>query len=123
MVKLLLAHGAEDANPFWVFIALSNGNTETVKAMTSAAFADNLVEKKKDLNLKSIDEIGNSIMEELDITSLINDIIYKDIHKVHGLSFQELIKVFSNIYSNNKNLEWIIPHFQITEEILLKKQD
>ena len=57
MVKLLLAHGAEDANPFWVFIALSNGNTETVKAMTSAAFADNLVEKKKDLNLKSIDEI------------------------------------------------------------------
>lgn len=68
-----------------------------------------------EVKIKSIDEIGNSIMEELDITSLINDIIYKDIHKVHGLSFQELINVFSNIYSNNKNLEWsnFINHFCI----------
>lgn len=54
----------------------------------------------------SIKKVGDSILEEVEVTDIINDIIHNNIYKVHGLKFLELIEEFSNLYTNKDDLNW-----------------
>ena len=59
-----------------------------------------------DVKVESIEDIGDPIMEPRNLTGLINDIISKDIHKIHGLSFKSLIENFTELYTNQKQINW-----------------
>ena len=59
-----------------------------------------------DVKVESIEDIGDSIMEPRNLSGLINDIISKDIHKIHGLSFKSLIENFTELYTNQKQINW-----------------
>ena len=59
-----------------------------------------------DVKVESIEDIGNPIMEPRNLSGLINDIISKDIHKIHGLSFKSLIENFTELYTNQKQINW-----------------
>ncbi len=59
-----------------------------------------------DVKVESIEDIGNPIMEPRNLSGLINDIISKDIHKIHGLSFKGLIENFTELYTNQKQINW-----------------
>ncbi len=54
----------------------------------------------------SLEDTGNPIMEARNISGLINDIIKKDNHKIHGLSFLELVQNFTDLYTNEKEINW-----------------
>ena len=54
----------------------------------------------------TLEATGDSIMESRNISDLINDIIEKDIHKIHGLSFLELVENFTEVYTNQKEIDW-----------------
>ena len=58
------------------------------------------------VKVNSIEEIGNSIMQELDVTHLINNIINDNFHLVHEMSFNELVSNFTNLYVHKKNINW-----------------
>ena len=58
------------------------------------------------VKVNSLEEIGSSVMQELDVTYLINNIINERIHLVHEMSFNELVSNFSNLYVHNKNINW-----------------
>ena len=56
--------------------------------------------------MSSIEEIGESVLSEKNVDSLINDII-SDKHKYHpNLGFHEAIKLFKNAYLEQKYLNW-----------------
>ena len=59
-----------------------------------------------DVKVESIDDVGDPIMESRNLSGLINDIISKDIHKIHGLSFKSLVKNFTELYTNQKEINW-----------------
>ena len=59
-----------------------------------------------DVKVESIEDIGNPIMEPRNLSGLINDIISKDIHKIHGLSFKTLVENFTELYTNQKEINW-----------------
>tara|TARA_B100000945_G_C20414194_1_gene614251 strand:+ start:112 stop:2007 length:1896 start_codon:yes stop_codon:yes gene_type:complete len=59
-----------------------------------------------DVKLESIEDIGDPIMEPRNLSGLINDIISKDIHKIHGLSFKSLVENFTELYTNQKEINW-----------------
>ena len=59
-----------------------------------------------DVKVESIDDVGDPIMESRNLSGLINDIISKDIHKIHGLSFKSLVKNFTEVYTNQKEINW-----------------
>ena len=59
-----------------------------------------------DVKVESTDDIGDPIMQQVNLTELINDIISKDIHKIHGLSFNSLVKNFTELYTNQKEINW-----------------
>ncbi len=54
----------------------------------------------------TLEDTGDPIMESRNISDLINDIIEKDIHKIHGLSFLELVENFTEVYTNQKEIDW-----------------
>ena len=54
----------------------------------------------------SLEDTGNPIMEARNLSGLINDIIEKDNHKIHGLSFLELVQNFTDLYTNEKEINW-----------------
>ena len=54
----------------------------------------------------TLEATGDSIMESRNISDLINDIIEKDIHKIHGLSFLELVENFTEVYTKQKEIDW-----------------
>ena len=54
----------------------------------------------------TLEATGDPIMESRNISDLINDIIEKDIHKIHGLSFLELVENFTEVYTNQKEIDW-----------------
>ena len=54
----------------------------------------------------SLVDTGNPIMEARNLSGLINDIIKKDNHKIHGLSFPELVQNFTDLYTNEKEINW-----------------
>ena len=54
----------------------------------------------------SLVDTGNPIMEARNLSGLINDIIKKDNHKIHGLSFLELVQNFTDLYTNEKEINW-----------------
>ena len=58
------------------------------------------------VKVNSIEEIGNSIMQDLDVTHLINNIINDNFHLVHEMSFNELVSNFTNLYVHKKNINW-----------------
>ena len=58
------------------------------------------------VNVKSLEDIGDPIMEEVDVTSLINEIIYKDIHLIYDFNFLQIVEKFSKIFKSNNNLNW-----------------
>ena len=58
------------------------------------------------VKVESTDDIGDPIMQQVNLTELINDIISKDIHKIHGLSFKSLVKNFTELYTNQKEINW-----------------
>ena len=53
-----------------------------------------------------LEDTGNPIMEARNLSGLINDIIEKDNHKIHGLSFLELVQNFTDLYTNEKEINW-----------------
>ena len=59
-----------------------------------------------DVKVESIEDIGDPIMEPRNLSGLINDIISKDIHKIHGLSFKTLVQNFTELYTNQKEINW-----------------
>lgn len=59
-----------------------------------------------DVKVESIEDIGDPIMEPRNLTGLINDIISKDSHKIHGLSFKSLVENFTELYTNQKEINW-----------------
>ena len=59
-----------------------------------------------DVKVESIEDIGDPIMKPRNLSGLINDIISKDIHKIHGLSFKSLIENFTELYTNQKEINW-----------------
>ena len=59
-----------------------------------------------DVKVESIENIGDPIMETRNLSGLINDIISKDIHKIHGLSFKSLVENFTELYTNEKEINW-----------------
>ncbi len=59
-----------------------------------------------DVKVESIEDIGDPIMEPRNLSGLINDIISKDIHKIHGLSFKTLVENFTELYTNQKEINW-----------------
>ena len=59
-----------------------------------------------DVKVESIEDIGDPIMEPRNLSGLINDIISKDIHKIHGLSFKNLVENFTELYTNQKEINW-----------------
>ena len=59
-----------------------------------------------DVKVESTDDVGDPIMQQVNLTELINDIISKDIHKIHGLSFKSLVKNFTELYTNQKEINW-----------------
>ena len=59
-----------------------------------------------DVKVESIEDIGDPIMEPRNLSGLINDIISKDIHKIHGLSFKSLVENFTELYTNQKEINW-----------------
>ena len=59
-----------------------------------------------DVKVESIDDIGDPIMESRNLSGLINNIISKDVHKIHGLSFKSLVKNFTELYTNQKEINW-----------------
>jgi len=59
-----------------------------------------------DVKVNSIAEIGDPIMEEVNLTQLINDIILKDFHKIHGLPFNQVVKNFTELYVNENEINW-----------------
>ena len=59
-----------------------------------------------DVKVESIEDIGDPIMEPRNLSGLINDIISKDIHKIHGLSFKSLVENFTELYPNQKEINW-----------------
>ena len=54
----------------------------------------------------TLEATGDPIMESRNISNLINDITEKDIHKIHGLSFLELVENFTEVYTNQKEIDW-----------------
>ena len=54
----------------------------------------------------TLEATGDPIMESRNISDLINEIIEKDIHKIHGLSFLELVENFTEVYTNQKEINW-----------------
>ena len=54
----------------------------------------------------SLKETGNPIMEPRNLSQLIDDIIKKNNHKIHGLSFLELLDNFTYLYTNEKEINW-----------------
>ena len=54
----------------------------------------------------SLKETGNPIMEPRNLSQLIDDIIEKNNHKIHGLSFLELVDNFTDLYTNEKEINW-----------------
>lgn len=67
---------------------------------------DNNTRTGINVKVKSIKEIGNSIMQELDVTSLTNSILNSNIHVVHEMPFSELVSNFSNLYVDHKHINW-----------------
>ena len=59
-----------------------------------------------DVKVNSIAEIGDPIMEEVNLTQLIHDIISKDFHTIHGLPFNQVVKNFTELYVNEKEINW-----------------
>ena len=59
-----------------------------------------------DVKVESIEDIGDPIMEPRNLSGLINDIISKDIHKIHDLSFKSLVENFTELYTNQKEINW-----------------
>ena len=59
-----------------------------------------------DVKVESIEDIGDPIMKPRNLSGLINDIISKDIHKIHGLSFKSLVENFTELYTNQKEINW-----------------
>jgi len=59
-----------------------------------------------DVKVESIEDIGDPIMEPRNLSGLINDIISKDIHKIHGLSFKSLVENFTELYTKQKEINW-----------------
>ena len=59
-----------------------------------------------DVKVESIEDIGDPIMEPRNLSGLINDIISKDIHKIHDLSFKTLVENFTELYTNQKEINW-----------------
>ena len=59
-----------------------------------------------DVKVESIEDIGDPIMEPRNLSGLINDIISKDIHKIHGLSLKSLVTNFTELYTNEKEINW-----------------
>jgi hypothetical protein len=56
--------------------------------------------------INSIEEIGESVLSEINVDSLINDII-NDKYKYHpNLGFHEAIELFKNAYLEDKYLNW-----------------
>ena len=54
----------------------------------------------------TLEATGDPIMESRNISDLINDIIEKDIHKIHGLSFLDLVENFTEVYTKQKEIVW-----------------
>ena len=54
----------------------------------------------------TLEATGDPIMESRNISDLINEIIEKDIHKINGLSFLELVENFTEVYTNQKEINW-----------------
>ena len=71
----------------------------------------------------SLEDVGNPIMELRNISDLINDIIEKDIHKIHGLSFLELVENFTEVYTNQKEINWKNYNGHVCRECWIKQFD
>ncbi len=54
----------------------------------------------------TLEATGDPIMESRNISDLINDIIEKDIHKIHGLTFLDLVENFTEVYTKQKEIDW-----------------
>ena len=71
----------------------------------------------------SLEDVGNPIMELRNISDLINDIIEKDIHKIHGLSFLKLVENFTEVYTNQKEINWKNYNGHVCRECWIKQFD
>jgi len=68
--------------------------------------ANNNKRTRIDRKVDSIEEIGDPIMQPVNLTQLINEIILRDFHRIYDLSFNQLVKDFTEIYTNQKAIDW-----------------
>jgi len=57
-------------------------------------------------SISSIDEIGDSVLSEVNVDDLINGIIANEYPYFDNLSFEESINLFKDSYQNNQYLNW-----------------
>ncbi|TLP71731.1 DUF2779 domain-containing protein [Maribacter sp. ACAM166] len=57
-------------------------------------------------SISSIDEIGDSVLSEVNVDALINGIIANEYPYFDNLSFEESINLFKDSYQNNQYLNW-----------------
>lgn len=68
--------------------------------------SDNNTRTGIEVKVNSINEIGAPIMQEVNLTKLTDDIIELSIHKMHNLTFNELLNNFTDLYTNQKHINW-----------------
>ena len=68
--------------------------------------SDNNTRTGIEVKVNSINEIGDPIMQEVNLTKLTDDIIELSIHKMHNLTFNELLNNFTDLYINQKHINW-----------------
>ena len=68
--------------------------------------ANNNKRTRIEVKVDSIEEIGDPIMQPVNLTQLINEIILRDFHRIYDLSFNQLVKDFTEIYTNQKAIDW-----------------
>jgi len=74
-------------------------------------------------SVNSLEECGDSVLGELDLTDLIDDIIKGKYEAIDGKDFQEAVKYFSELYTNNEYGHWPVSYgsckgceYQVTAE-------
>ena len=68
--------------------------------------SDNNTRTGIEVKVNSINQIGDPIMQEVNLTKLTDDIIELSIHKMHNLTFNELLNNFTDLYTNQKHINW-----------------
>lgn len=65
---------------------------------------------RKDIvkKLSSIEEIGGTVLSEVNVDEIINDIIADKFQYLESLTFEEIVDLFSNTYRKNEFLNWPI---------------